>query len=125
VPGSEFGLNNFPILPMTSIGGRIPMPDLVASFLLAAPTHRLAAFGFVAVAVPLLGIIALDMRRAARASAQKKDATMTFMSRYRDENGMPIFFEAGEDPSARAAHRVLTQMRRAGAADRAVEKRVR
>ncbi len=94
------------------------MPDLVASFLLAAPTHRLAAFGFVAVAVPLLGIIALDMRRAARASAQKKDATMTFMSRYRDENGMPIFFEAGEDPSARAAHRVLTQMRRSGAADR-------
>jgi hypothetical protein len=94
------------------------MPDLVASFLLAAPTHRLAAFGFVAVAVPLLGIMALDMRRAARASAQKKDATMTFMSRYRDENGMPIFFEAGEDPSARAAHRVLTQMRRSGAADR-------
>jgi hypothetical protein len=43
---------------------------------------------------------------------------MTFMSRYRDENGMPIFFEAGEDPSARAAHRVLTQMRRSGAADR-------
>jgi hypothetical protein len=118
VPGSEFGLNNFPILSMTSIGGRIPMPDLVASFLLAAPTHRLAAFGFVAVAVPLLGIMALDMRRAARASAQKKNATMTFMSRYRDENGMPIFFEAGEDPSARAAHRVLTQMRRSGAADR-------
>lgn len=101
------------------------MPDLLASFLLAAPTHRLAAFGFVVVAVPLLGIMALDMRRAAKATARKKDDSMTFMSRYRDENGMPIFFEAGEDPSARAAHRVLTQMRRAGAADRAVEKRVR
>lgn len=90
---------------------------------MAAPTHRLAAFGFVVVAVPLLGVMALDMRRAARASARKRDATMTFMSRYRDENGMPIFFEAGEDPSAGAAHRVLTQRRRAGAANRAGDER--
>jgi hypothetical protein len=87
----------------------------LASFLFAAPNHRVAAHGFVLVAVPLLGMMAADMRRASKASAQKKDASMKFMSRYRDENGMPIFFEAGEDPSARAAHRVLTQMRRADA----------
>jgi hypothetical protein len=110
---------------MKSMGGRISMPDLLASFLLAAPNHRLATFGFVVIAVPLLGILVLDMRRAAKATARRNDATMTFMSRHRDENGMPIFFEAGEDPSARAAHRVLTQMRRAGAADRAGDQRAR
>jgi len=91
----------------------ISMHDLLASFLFAAPNHRLAEYGFVLMAVPLLGLMAVDMRRASRAAAQKKDTSMKFMSRYRDENGMPIFFEAGEDPSARAAHRVLTQMRRA------------
>ncbi|HUD57546.1 MAG TPA: hypothetical protein VMR02_20115 [Terracidiphilus sp.] len=91
------------------------MHDLLASFLFAAPNHRVAAYGFVLVAVPLLGLMAVDMRRASKASAQKKDRSMKFMSRYRDENGMPIFFEAGEDPSARAAHRVLTQMQRGGA----------
>ena len=95
------------------------MLDLLASFLLAAPNHRIAEFGFFLVAVPLLGIMAVDMRRAAKASVDKKDTSMTFMSRYRDENGPPIFFEAGEDPSSRARHRVLTQMRRAGAVDRA------
>jgi hypothetical protein len=93
----------------------ISMHELLASFLFAAPNHRLAAYGFVLVAVPLLGVMALDMRRAAKASAQKRDASMKFMSRYRDENGAAIFFEAGEDPSARAAHRVVTKMRRAGA----------
>ena len=91
------------------------MHELLASFLFAAPTHRLAAYAFVLVAVPLLGVMAIDMRRAAKASAQKRDASMKFMSRYRDENGAAIFFEAGEDPSARAAHRVVTKMRRAGA----------
>jgi hypothetical protein len=93
----------------------ISMHDLLASFLFAAPNHRLAAYGFVLVAVPLFVLMAVDMRRAAKASAQRTDASMKFMSRYRDESGMPIFFEAGEDPSARAAHRVLTQTRRAGA----------
>jgi hypothetical protein len=91
----------------------ISMHDLLASFLFAAPNHRLAMYGFVLVAVPLLGLLAIDMRRASKVSAEKKDTSMKFMSRYRDEHGMPIFFEAGEDPSARAAHRVLTQMRRA------------
>jgi hypothetical protein len=37
---------------------------------------------------------------------------MQFLSRYRDENGMPIFFDLGEDPSERSAHRVLMQKRR-------------
>ena len=60
------------------------MPDLLATFFLAAPAHRLAAFGFVVVAVPLLGIMVLDMRRSAKASARKNDATMAFMSGYRD-----------------------------------------
>jgi hypothetical protein len=101
------------------------MLDLLATFLLAAPTHLLVSLGFVVVAVPLLGLMAIDMRRAAKESAQKKDAPMKFMSRYRDENGMPIFFEAGEDPSARAAHRVLTQVRRANAANRAGDERAR
>ena len=88
------------------------MLHLLTIFLWAAPLSRLVSYGFLIAAVPLLGFVALDMRRASRASAEKKKDSMKFMSSYRDEHGMPIFFEAGEDPSARAAHRVLTQKRR-------------
>ncbi len=91
------------------------MLQLLASLIWAAPLSRLVSYGFLIAAVPLLGFVALDLRRASRASAEKKKDSMKFMSSYRDEHGMPIFFEAGEDPSARAAHRVLTQKRRAGA----------
>jgi hypothetical protein len=92
------------------------MDSLLASFVLAAgPLNRLVTYGFLLAAVPLLGFVVLDLRRAAKEAAEKKKGSMRFMSRYRDEHGMPIFFEAGEDPSARAAHRVLTQKRRAGA----------
>lgn len=90
------------------------MVDLLASFVSAAPLSRIVSVGFLLAAVPLLGLVALDLRRAAKASGEKKDGSMRFMSAYRDEHGMPIFFDAGEDPSARAAHRVLTQKRRAG-----------
>ena len=88
------------------------MSHLMTCFLLAAPLNRIVTLGFLVAAVPLLGLVALDLRRAGRASAQKKNGTLEFMSRYRDENGMPIFFEASEDPSARSAERVLTQKRR-------------
>ena len=68
-------------------------------------------FGLLAAA---LGVgAAFDLLRSRRQAAKPKNAPMLFMSRYRDENGMPIFFEAGEDPSERAAHRVLAQKRRA------------
>jgi len=92
------------------------MHPLLASFIfVAAPMSRLVTYGFLVAALPLLGFVALDLRRASKASAEKKQGSMKFMSSYRDEHGMPIFFEAGEDPSARAAHRVLTQKRRTGA----------
>lgn len=55
---------------------------------------------------------AFDLLRARRQSSKPKDAPMLFMAAYRDENGMPIFFEAGEDPSERSAQRVLAQQRR-------------
>jgi hypothetical protein len=63
----------------------------------------------------LLGLAGFDKRRAAKA-AVKRQSSMQFLSPYRDENGMPIFFEAGEDPLRRAAHRVIAQKRRSGAA---------
>ena len=91
------------------------MLHFLASFIFAVPMSRVVACGFLVAAVPLLGLVALDLRRAAKASAEIKNGSMKFMSSYRDEHGMPIFFEAGEDPSARAAHRVLTQKRRTGA----------
>jgi len=94
------------------------MFHLLACFIFVTPMSRLVTYGFLIAAVPLLGFVALDLRRAARASAEKKNGSMKFMSSYRDEHGMPIFFEAGEDPSARAAHRVLTQKRRTGTNDR-------
>lgn len=91
------------------------MLQLLASLIWAAPLSRLVSYGFLIAAVPLLGFVVLDLRRASKASAEKKQVdSMKFMSSYRDEHGMPIFFEAGEDPSARAAHRVLTQKRRSG-----------
>lgn len=90
------------------------MHHLLATFIFAAPMSRLVTYGFLVAAIPLLGLVAVDLRRAAKASAEKRHGSMKFMSSYRDEHGMPIFFEAGEDPSARAAHRVLVQKRRTG-----------
>ena len=89
------------------------MVSFVANFLWAGPLPGAVTLGFLIAAVPLLGFVVLELRRAAKQTAKKKDGSMQFMSRYRDEHGMPIFFEAGEDPSARAAQRVLRQKRRA------------
>lgn len=92
------------------------MNSMLASFVFAGGSmNRLVTYGFLLAAVPLLGFVLLDLRRAARESAEKKKGSMKFMSRYRDEHGMPIFFEVGEDPSARAAQRVLRQKQRTGA----------
>ena len=55
---------------------------------------------------------AFDLLRSRRLATKQKNPQMLFMSRYRDENGMPIFFEAGEDPSERSAQRVLQRQRR-------------
>jgi hypothetical protein len=89
---------------------------LVANFQWAGPLLGAVTLGFLIAAVLLLAFVVLDLRRAARQSAQKKSGSMQFMSRYHDEHGLPIFFEAGEDPSARPAHRVLTQARRSSGA---------
>jgi hypothetical protein len=70
------------------------MAHLFASFLLAAQMPRLVTLGFLLAAVPLLGVVALDLRRAAKASTARKNGSMEFVSRYR---GMAIFFESGED----------------------------
>ncbi len=91
------------------------MNPMLASFVFAGgPMNRLVTYGFLLAAVPLLGFVLLDLRRAAKVTAEKKKGSMKFMSRYRDEHGMPIFFEAGEDPSSRAAQRVLRQKQRGG-----------
>jgi hypothetical protein len=67
-------------------------------------------FGLVAAAIGVGAVY--DLLCARRQTAKPQNAPMLFMSRYRDEHGMPIFFEAGEDPSARSAQRVLAQQRR-------------
>jgi len=72
-------------------------------------------FGFLLITLPLLAFVGFDLRRAAKQKDAQRDSGMKFLAPYRDENGMPIFFEAGEDPSARYAQRVLQQNRRAGA----------
>lgn len=87
-------------------------------FILLPPvlSDHLGTFGFLLIALPLLGFVGFELRRAAKQKAEQKDSGMTFLAPFRDENGMPIFYEAGEDPSARYAQRVLHQTRRANAA---------
>jgi hypothetical protein len=87
----------------------------IASFELPILTDHLSLFGFAGLALVLLVLVAFDMRRAIKATA-KKNSSMQFLSPHRDEYGMPIFFEAGEDPLERAAHRVIARKRRHGAA---------
>jgi len=85
------------------------------SFILLPVAGQLPTILFFVVAVPVLGFVALEMRRAAKAKAKEKNAPMKFLAPYRDEHGMPIFYDAGEDPSARYAQRVLQQNRRSNA----------
>jgi hypothetical protein len=91
------------------------MLNLIANSQLPVFASHLSLYGFVVVALVLLVLVGFDMRRAARA-ASKKSSSMQFLSPYRDENGMPIFFDLGEDPSERSAQRVLTQKRRSNGA---------
>jgi hypothetical protein len=80
------------------------MAHLLTSFLLVAPMNPLVTYGFLAAAVPLLGFVALDLRRAAKAAAVKKNANR-YMSRYQDGNGMSIFFDTSDDSSSRSTRR--------------------
>jgi hypothetical protein len=70
-------------------------------------------YGFIPAILAVVGVVALDMRRTARAAARVKNEPTRFLAPYRDEHGMPIYFEAGEDPSARSARRVFRETRRA------------
>jgi hypothetical protein len=87
------------------------MINLISNIELPVFASHISQYGFLVVALVLLCLVGFDRRRATRA-AQRKSSSMQFLSRYRDENGMPIFFDLGEDPSERSAHRVLMQKRR-------------
>lgn len=90
------------------------MVEFIASFELPTSTNHLSLFGFAALALVLLVLVAFDMRRAVRATA-KKSSSMQFPGQYREENGMSIFFDTGEDPSERTAHPVIAKKRRRSA----------
>jgi hypothetical protein len=90
------------------------MVNFIASIDWPTLAGHASHYGFMLIAAFLLLLLCFDFRRTAKLTA-KKTSSMQFLSRYRDENGMPIFFEEGEDPSARSAHRVLTRTRRASA----------
>ena len=91
------------------------MRDVMSFVFLAGHIEHLATYGFFAVMTPLLVAVIFDLRRASKAQAERKSASMTFLAPFRDENGMPIFYEADEDPSERYAQRVLMRTRRANA----------
>ena len=75
-------------------------------------TDHLPLFGFLLGIGALLGLLAFDLRRSVYASGRRKNEPMKFLAPYRDENGMPIYYEAGEDPTERYAQRVLARARR-------------
>jgi hypothetical protein len=81
--------------------------EFIASFELPSFTSHPSLYGFFVVALVLLGLVVFDMRRIVKATA-KRSSSM----RYRNENGMSVFFDAGEDPTERTAHRVIRQKRR-------------
>lgn len=89
------------------------MCALFAESLWTVPASRLFPWGLLLVAAILAAFVALEMQRAAKDSATKKDS-MEFMSPYHDGNGMSVFFDTSEDPSDRPAHRVLAHKRRQG-----------
>ncbi|HUN83909.1 MAG TPA: hypothetical protein VMU48_05995 [Terracidiphilus sp.] len=91
------------------------MREAMSFIFLAGLIGHLATYGFLAVVVPVVIAVIFDLRRASKAQAEKKNASMQFLAPYRDENGMPIFYEADEDPTERYAQRVLMQTRRAHA----------
>lgn len=94
------------------------MIDSVCTVVLFVVTDHLPLFGFLLVAGALLGLLAFDLRPSRAVSARKENEPMRFLAPYRDENGMPIYYEAGEDPSSRYAQRVLARTRRANSNQR-------
>lgn len=68
---------------------------------------------FLLVTSVLLSLLGMDLRRGARTAAKDK-LPERYLSRYRDENGMPIYYDANTDPSDLAAHRVIARMYRSG-----------
>lgn len=87
------------------------MVDFIASIELPTLTDHLSLYGFAALALVLLALVALDMRRIVKATA-KTSAPTQFLSPYQRNNEISVFYDAGEDPSARAAHRVIAMKRR-------------
>ncbi len=90
------------------------MLDLMASGVWTIPASRFFPYGFVVLGAALVSFMVSDLRRAAKESAAKKSGEMKFVSRYREEGGMSIFFDTGEDASAPAAQPALARKRRTG-----------
>ena len=74
------------------------MAACLAAFQLPGFPEHISLYGFFAVALVLLGLVCLDVRRAAKAEARKTSCTP-----------FAVFFDTGEDPPERSAHRTLMQ----------------
>ncbi len=91
------------------------MNEAIAGIPWSVLADHLSLICFLLVTLTLLILLGADFRRGARAAVKEKPRPQ-FLSRYRDENGMPIYFDADTDPSDRAAHRVIARMYRESAA---------
>jgi hypothetical protein len=87
------------------------MVHFIASFEWPTLTEHLSLYGFSALALVLLALVALDMRRIVLATAVKSSSAHP-SSLYRDGNGMSVFFAEAEDPSEWAALPAIAQKRR-------------
>jgi hypothetical protein len=91
------------------------MVHFIASFEWPALTEHLSLYGFSALALVLLALVALDMRRIVLATA-KESSSAQVLPPHRDGNGMSVFFAEAEDPAERAALQAIAQKRRKGSA---------
>jgi hypothetical protein len=88
------------------------MHSLLANGLWTLPASHFFPYGFLVLAVALVSFMVSDLRRAARESAAKKSEAAQFVARYREPNGMSIFFAPEEDPSTAAVQPAYARKRR-------------
>ena len=71
--------------------------DLIWTSVAAHPS----LYGFLLIAMPLVGLLALDHSKNARTVARQESPKQRFLAPYRDADGMPVYFDLdSNDPES-------------------------
>jgi hypothetical protein len=81
----------------------------------SAVTEHPALLGFLVITGLLLGLLALDYSKNAKTIAREKSPKQLFLARYRDADGMPVYYDLdtySPDSPAYSTRQIRPQTRR-------------